>query len=161
MSYVVGEFERIYRAKDENVNCEKQLSSELAKLQASREKYMDMYTDDLISREELNRKLAGSRQRAEELERELKIVKLRLSKQEQLEGILNKTFKNIEDVADVSQMNNAQLRKIVQRIEVDKEGNVDIYLRLLSELGIRYPVSVEDKTDDGAGAAAQTIDDRT
>ena len=161
VSYVVGEFERIYRAKDENVNYEKQLSSELAKLQASREKYMDMYTDDLISREELNRKLAGSRQRAEELERELKIVKLRLSKQEQLEGILNKTFKNIEDVADVSQMNNAQLRKIVQRIEVDKEGNVDIYLRLLSELGIRYPVSVEDKTDNGAGAVAQTIDDRT
>lgn len=161
VSYVVGEFERIYRAKDENANYEKQLSSELAKLQASREKYMDMYTDDLISREELNRKLAGSRQRAEELERELKIVKLRLSKQEQLEGILNKTFKSIEDVADVSQMNNAQLRKIVQRIEVDKEGNVDIYLRLLSELGIRYPVSVEDKTEDGAGAAAQTIDDRT
>lgn len=161
VSYVVGEFERIYRAKDENVNYEKQLSSELAKLQASREKYMDMYTDDLISREELNRKLAGSRQRAEELERELKIVKLRLSKQEQLEGILNKTFKSIEDVADVSQMNNAQLRKIVQHIEVDKEGNVDIYLRLLSELGIRYPVSVEDKTDNGAGAVAQTIDDRT
>ncbi len=161
VSYVVGEFERIYRAKDENVNYEKQLSSELAKLQASREKYMDMYTDDLISREELNRKLAGSRQRAEELERELKIVKLRLSKQEQLEGILNKTFKSIEDVANVSQMNNAQLRKIVQRIEVDKEGNVDIYLRLLSELGIRYPVSVEDKTDDGAGIAAQMIDDRT
>ena len=161
VSYVVGEFERIYRAKDENVNYEKQLSSELAKLQASREKYMDMYTDDLISREELNRKLAGSRQRAEELERELKIVKLRLSKQEQLEGILNKTFKSIEDVANVSQMNNAQLRKIVQRIEVDKEGNVDIYLRLLSELGICYPVSVEDKSDDGAGAVAQTIDDRT
>ena len=58
-------------------------------------------------------------------------------------------------------MNNAQLRKIVQHIEVDKEGNVDIYLRLLSELGIRYPVSVEDKTDNGAGAVAQTIDDRT
>lgn len=161
MSYVVGEFERIYKAKDENVNYEKQLSSELARLQASREKYMDMYTDDLISREELNRKLAGSRQRVEELERELKIVKLRLGKQEQLEGILNKTFKSIEDIADVSQMNNAQLRKIVQRIEVDKEGNVDIYLRLLNELGIRYPVSVEDKTDGGSGAAVQTIDDRT
>ena len=51
--YVVGEFQRIYRAKDENLNYEKELSAQLAKLQKTRQKYMDMYADDLISREEL------------------------------------------------------------------------------------------------------------
>lgn len=141
---IVSEFERIYKAKDENADYERELAAERNKLQAAREKYMDMYADDLISREELNKKLAGARERVEELDRELKIVRLRLSKQEQLEGILNKTFQNIEDIADVSQMTNAQLRKIIQRIEVDKEGNVDIYLRLLNDLGIDCNVPIID-----------------
>ena len=52
--YVVNEFQRIYKAKDENLEYEKELNSELSRLQKTREKYMDMYTDDLISREELN-----------------------------------------------------------------------------------------------------------
>lgn len=141
---IVSEFERIYKAKDENTDYERVLISERNKLQASRQKYMDMYEDDLISRDELNKKLVGARERVEEIDRELKIVKLRLSKQEQLEGILNKTFQNIEDIADVSQMTNAQLRKIIQRIEVDKEGNVDIYLRLLNDLGIDCNVAIID-----------------
>ena len=54
---------------------------------------MDMYTDDLISREELNTRLAGTRQEVERLENELKLVASRLTKGEQLEDILNRTFR--------------------------------------------------------------------
>lgn len=49
---VVREFQRIYKAKDENIEYEKELNQQLARLQKTRQKYMDMYTDDLISREE-------------------------------------------------------------------------------------------------------------
>lgn len=140
MDYVVNEFEKIYRAKDENVNYEKQLQEELDKIKYNRQKYMDMYTDDLISREELNEKIGGSRKRIEQLENELKLVSYQITKREQLESILLKTFKQIEDIADVSQMANAQLRKIIQKIEVDKDGNVDIYLKLFGELGLNDSV---------------------
>lgn len=134
--YLIGEFERIYKAKDESVNYEKELKAELDKLQNARQKYMDMYADDLITREELNERIGGSRKRIERLENELKMVSYQITKREQLEGILNKTFKEIEDIADVSEMCNAQLRKIVQKIEVDRDGNVDIYLKLFGELGL-------------------------
>lgn len=140
MDYVVNEFEKIYKAKDENVNYEKQLQEELDKIKYNRQKYMDMYTDDLISREELNEKIGGSRKRIEQLENELKLVSYQITKREQLESILLKTFKQIEDIADVSQMANAQLRKIIQKIEVDKDGNVDIYLKLFGELGLNDSV---------------------
>ncbi len=142
--YVVGEFERVYRAKDENVNYEKSLREQLAKLKKSRQKYMDMYTDDLISREELNQYLGGMRQELERLEHELKLVTYNLTKGEQLESILNETFKTLESVADVRQMTNAQLKRIVKKIEVDHEGNVDIYLRLLGDLGLDESVLVAD-----------------
>ena len=133
--YVVKEFQRIYKAKDENLEYEKQLQAQLAKLQKSREKYMEMYTDDLISREELNRKIGGMRKEMERLENDLKLVSYHLTKGEQLEGILNSTFKRIEDVTDIRQMTNAQLKRIIQKIEVDESGNVEIFLNPLGEVG--------------------------
>ena len=71
----------------------------------------------------------------EKLEKELNMVSYHLTKCEQLEGVLQQTFKEIEDITDVRQMTNAQLKRIIQKIEVDKDGNVDIYLRLFGDLG--------------------------
>ena len=103
-----------------------------------------MYTDDLISREELNEKIGGSRQEMERIENELKMVSYHLTKGEQLENILNNTFKEIEDITDVHQMTNQQLKRLIQKIEVDKDGNVDIYLRLLGDLGLDESVLIEE-----------------
>lgn len=140
--YVTNEFQRVYKAKDENVNYEKELNVQLARLQKTRQKYMDMYTDDLISREELKDKIGGMRKEIERLENELKMVSYNLTKGQQLENILNSTFRRIEDITDVREMNNLQLKRIIQKIEVDKDGNVDIYLRLLGDLGLDETVLV-------------------
>lgn len=74
-------------------------------------------------------------------------VSYHLTKSDQLEAILNNTFKTLEDITDVHQMTNMQLRKIVQKIEVDKEGNVDIYLRLMGDLGLDETILIEDTSD--------------
>ena len=143
---MVNEFQRVYKAKDENLEYEKELNNQLAKVKKSREKYMDMYTDDLISREELNEKIGGMRKEIERLENELKMVSYHLTKGEQLEAILNNTFKTIEDITDVRQMTNMQLKKLIQKIEVDKDGNVDIYLRLLGDLGLDETILIADES---------------
>lgn len=144
IKYVVDEFQKVYKAKDENVAYEKELKAQLAKLQNVRQKYMDMYTDDLITRQELNEKIGGSKKEIERLENELKMVSYHLTKGEQLEEILKNTFKEISDIADVRQMTNTTLKKIVQKIEVDKEGNVEIYLRLFGDLGLDSTVLIHD-----------------
>lgn len=143
--HVVNEFQRVYKAKDENVAYEKELNAQLSRLQKSREKYMDMYTDDLISREELNQKIGGMRKEIERLENELKMISYHLTKSEQLESVLNSTFKQIEDIADVREMTNVQLKKLIQKIEVDQEGNVEIFLRLFGDLGLEDAVLIEDE----------------
>ena len=144
IQYVVNEFQRVYKAKDENLDYEKKLNAELNRLQKIRQKYMDMYTDDLISREELNEKIGGMRKEIERLENELKMVSYNLTKGEQVEAVLHKTFKGIEEITDVRQMTNEQLRCIIKKIEVDKEGNVDIYLRLFGDLGLDETVLISD-----------------
>ena len=71
------------------------------------------------------------------------MVSYHLTKGEQLEGLLNNTFKAVEDITDVHQITNEQLKQIIQKIEVDKEGNVDIYLRLFGDLGLDKAVLIE------------------
>ncbi len=142
ISHVVSQFQKVYRARDENLDYEKELSAKLAKLQKTRQKYMDLYTDDLITREELNEKIGGARQEIQRLESELKMVSYNLTKGEQLESILNRTFREIEDITDLHQMTNAQLKRIIQKIEVDKEGHIDIYLCLLEDLGLEETVLI-------------------
>ncbi len=143
IDHVIKEFQRVYKAKDENVEYEKELTAELNRLRRSREKYMDMYTDDLISREELNEKIGGMRKEIDRLENELKMVSYNLTKGEQLEAILNSTFKEMEDITDVHDMTNTQLKRLINKIEVDKDGNVDIYLRLIGDLGLDETVLIE------------------
>ena len=143
IDHVIREFQRVYKAKDENIEYEKELNAELNKLRKTREKYMDMYTDDLISREELNEKIGGMRKEIDRLENELKMVSYHLTKGEQLEAILNSTFKQMEDITDVHEMTNTQLKRLIQKIEVDKDGNVDIYLRLIGDLGLDETVLID------------------
>lgn len=56
---------------------------------------------------------------------------------------MNSTFKQLEDITDVYEMTNAKLKRLIQKIEVDKEGNVDIYLRIIGDLGLDEAVLIE------------------
>lgn len=144
VKYVVNEFQKVYKAKDENISYEKELKEKIARLENTRQKYIDLYTDDIITRTEMNEKIGGSKKELERLQNELKMVSYHLTKGEQLEGILNNTFKEISDITDIRNMTNAQLKKIIQKIEVDKDGNVEIYLRLFGELGLDQSVLIYD-----------------
>lgn len=139
---VVREFNKVYKQRDDNEQYEQELTEELAKVKKTRQKYMDMYTDDLITREELNEKIGGMKQKIEKLENDLKLVEYNLDKGDQLEEIIQRTFKNINSITSVRDMNNEQLKQIIQKIEVDKDGNVDIYLRLFGDLGLDETVLI-------------------
>jgi len=140
LSYLINEFEKVYMAKSENTKLEKELMQKLEQCKKVRQKYMDMYTDDLISREELNNKIGNMKKEIEQYENELKMISYNITKRDQLSGILNNTFKEIADISDVRSMSNADLKRIIQKIEVDKEGNVDIYLQLFGNLGLNSTV---------------------
>lgn len=142
ISRVVNEFQKVYRAKDENAAYEKELRMAIEKLKRNRQKYMDMYTDDLITREELNAKIGGDKLELERLESELKMVERHLTKGDQLQMILNDTFKEIEDISNLRLITNAQLKRVIDRIEVDHDGNVEVYLKLFRELGLDETVPI-------------------
>ena len=58
-------------------------------------------------------------------------------------------------------MTNTQLKKIIEKIEVDKDGNVDIYLKLLGDLGLDEAILVEDRSKVPDTENAQNNHNRT
>ncbi|MCL2565375.1 MAG: recombinase family protein [Defluviitaleaceae bacterium] len=133
---ILKEFNRIYSGKNDNKNLEKELSDKFAKAIKSRKKYMDMYEDDLITRDELREKASALNKEIEQLENELKIFSCATDKEEELEDILSSTFTNIENIMDIELMTNARLKRVIDKITVDENGNMDIYLKLLSDMEI-------------------------
>lgn len=133
---IVSGFVKVYKTKDGNAEYEKQLNDKYSQLKKNKKKYMDMYTDDLISRDEVKENVSGINVELEKIENELKIVQYNLSKGDQLENVIAATFKEIEDVVSVADMTNAQLKRIIKKIEVDNDGNIDIYLNLFSNIGL-------------------------
>lgn len=133
---IVTEFERVYRNRNDNAEYNAELNEKKDSLEKRRQKYMDLYLDDIITRVEMNEKIKAIDAELEKIKNELAITEYNLSKGDMLEKLLNKTFDGISGVTDVSLMTNAQLKQIVRRIEVDKDGNIDIFLNLFGEIGL-------------------------
>ncbi|MEG0915086.1 MAG: recombinase family protein, partial [Christensenellaceae bacterium] len=85
---IVAEFNRIYHTKEENADYEQELTDRLNKAGKSRQKYMDMYEDELITREELREKVSALNIEIEKCENELKLIAYNLNKGDQLEKVL-------------------------------------------------------------------------
>ena len=133
---IVREFNRVYNTRDENANYEKELTDKLARANRTRKKYMDMYEDDLITREELREKASGLNDEIAQLETELKLVQYNLTRGDQFEKVLAATFTDVESIMAMENVTNAQLKRVIEKIVVDEHGNVDIYLKLLSDIGL-------------------------
>jgi len=133
---IVKEFNRVYKAKDDNAAYEKELIAKQSKLQKSKDKLTQMFIDDLISRTELNEKVSKINEQLEKTKNELKMVQYNLSKGDQLEDIISQTFKDMNELLSMDEITNAELKKVIKQILVKKDGTIDIYLRMLNDIGL-------------------------
>ena len=141
---IVSRFNTLYHDSNENQNRFDELDHKRTSLEKQRQKYMDMYVDELISREELNAKLKSINADLERVKNELTITEYNLNRSEMLDTLLAQTFTNMENVTVLSTVTNAQLKKIIDRIEVDRNGNIDIFLKTFDEIGLEKPFLITD-----------------
>ena len=50
-----------------------------------------------------------------------------------IDRVIRRTMEHLKDFVTVKKLNNAQLKQLVEKIEVDEDGTVDVYLRLFAE----------------------------
>lgn len=141
---IVAEFNRQYQTKDQNQVSERELTARLNKERRSKKKYLEMYENEIITMEELRDKTKELNSSISSLEKELKLVKSHISKSNLLESGLNETFRDIDAVLKADTITNNLLHRVLDCIQVDENGNVDIYFRVLKEVGLSETVQLSD-----------------
>lgn len=117
----------------------KALAARQERLSQGREKALNMYIDGLISRDELKTRLDKMQTEADEVKRSLCLAEGGIFGRGRLLGILAAEFCSLDDVVDMSALTNAHMRRLVERIVADGEGNVKIYIRHMGEDGAERP----------------------
>ncbi len=148
LSYVVGEFKKVCKSKNDDADYEKKLKSELNSLRKKKDKFIDLFASELITKDELTKKITPVNDKLKQLERDLKLVECNLTTADEVEDILKGLFKKIEDVSSVKNMSNAQLKQIIEKIEVDHTGQVDIYFRVFGDFGFDAETVIEQELDE-------------
>ena len=69
------------------------------------------------------------------IESELKLIPSSRTNQDKPEAVFQHIFGAVEDIVSIRSLSNAQLKQLIRIIEVDQNGNVDIYLRSLQGPG--------------------------
>ena len=133
---IVSDFNKNYAPMHQNLKTEKEITKEIEKLKKSRQKYVDMYDNEIISMSDLKEKTASINAEIKHLEEKLKMTRYGITQGDKLQTGLVDTFKTIGDILNSAEITNEMLKQVIDRIEVSPAGQVDIYLKLLTDIGL-------------------------
>lgn len=113
---------------------ETDLKKNIKQLYIKKEKYQEMYAADVLSIFELKEKAAVINKEIEQLTEQLDRIRISNTIQKDSIEEIHKYKKEIESFIKLENVTNMDLRKIITHIVVNKDGEVKIYLRNLSDL---------------------------
>lgn len=140
MKAVEKEFEKITKLRENNERSEESLLKEIEKVTVKKQKYIEMFQNEIINIQELKQYTNPLNEDIARLERELKLITSEIKEKDVLEKELNKTIKTVDDILNNQTITNAMLKTIIDVIEVDSDSNVEVRLKLLNEIGTNEPV---------------------
>ena len=140
MKAVEKEFEKITKLRENNERSEESLLKEIEKVTVKKQKYMEMFQNEVINIQELKKYTNPLNEDIARLERELKLITSEIKEKDVLEKELSKTIKTVDDILNNQTITNAMLKTIIDVIEVDSDSNVEVRLKLLNEIGTNEPV---------------------
>ena len=140
MKAVEKEFEKITKLRENNERSEESLLKEIEKVTVKKQKYMEMFQNEIINIQELKKYTNPLNEDIARLERELKLITSEIKEKDVLQKELNKTIKTVDDILNNQTITNAMLKTIIDVIEVDSDSNVEVRLKLLNEIGTNEPV---------------------
>lgn len=140
MRAIEKEFEKITKLRENNERTEESLLKEIEKVTTRKQKYMEMFQNEIINVKELKQYTNPLNDDIARLERELKLITSEIKEKDILVKELTKTINTVDDILNNQTITNAMLKTIIDVIEVDSEGNIEVRLKLLNEIGISEPV---------------------
>jgi DNA invertase Pin-like site-specific DNA recombinase len=140
---LTADFKKQYGEK-ETAKTEKSLLNKLTKLNAKRENYIEMRANGLIEMQELKYKLDIIKKEREPIEERLAELQNKSIKAKNIDEVLQKTILNLENIINVQNLDNAQLKELIDRIEAGIDGSVNIYMKTLGERNLSENFYIDD-----------------
>ncbi len=139
VSQALKEYQQICAA--DHFNAPEELQKELYKLEQKKERLKDMYLNDIISMDELKNK-------SDELNQQINHIQIQLREDahyltnDKLEQLLSALFENMDHILSADTITNEMLKQIIDRIEVDETGQVDVIIKPIQKihLGVTVPL---------------------
>ena len=123
------ELRRACSGAGSEVEEKKLLRERLDRLEKIRRKYLELYEDDLITRRELDQTLESTRTEADRLEKQLRRRQLTTLSEGDLNRIIGRVIRESDNFLTVENLSSGQLKHLIARVEVDRDGGADVYLR--------------------------------
>lgn len=122
------------------------LRKEEQKLQNKRSRLKDMYVNDIITMDELKEKSSDLNQQLFRLKERLECLEQESVTDGKIEKLLSTLFKNMDNILSADTITNEMLKQVIDRIEVDRDGNVDVIIKPVSQIRLGATVPICDSS---------------
>lgn len=114
----------------------KALTSQKEKLEYQKERYQELFANDIISLAEVKQKIAKTNEQIETILKQISQGVVDEAKSEDAKKSISKSLRNINEFLALENATNVDLRKIISKIEVNRNGELKIHLKIDESLGI-------------------------
>ena len=130
---ILKEVEKQTSGKQSNFN-PADFEAKRKRLIAKKERYQEMYANDVMTMSELKEKTAEIAEELRELDYSLKKHEQLLSVKREQDALVKAYMQEIQDFLSMESVSNLDLRKIIDHISVNKSGKVSIFIKNLSKM---------------------------
>lgn len=141
LNQTISEFKKKYKSDNHNLS-ETFIASELAKLKKAKAKQTQMFEEDIISVEELKERTLELNRLIGKYENELATLQGTASIMGRIDEMVKKYCSSIHTVLSADIINNAMLRKVIDKIVVSVDGEIKVFLKLFSDLEIVHASAI-------------------
>ena len=143
----IEKYNKILKENNQDIKTEKDLQKDFDKLKKVKQKYIDMYTDEMITVEEYKELTDKISNQMKEVNTQMQMIKFTIADEETLNKDIKNKMDEIENVLN-GNFTNEGLKKIIDTIKINKDGNIEIILKGLTNFDYDNEVIVRDIIDE-------------
>ncbi len=155
----ITKYHKILKAKNKDFKTAKDLEKEIEKLKKTKQKYVKMYTDELIDESEFKEYTHNINCKIKEIEKQIKISNFSIASEDTINRDIKQKMNEIEKILSCGEFTNEDLKKVIDKINVNKNGDVEIILKGLDNFDYDNEVIVREVHDENVVESVEKVED--
>ena len=155
----ITKYHKILKDRNKDFKTAKDLEKEIEKLKKTKQKYVKMYTDELIDEDEFKEYTHSINCKMKEIEKQIKIANFSIASEDTINRDIKQKMSEIEKILSYGEFTNEDLKKVIDRINVNKNGDVEIILKGLDNFDYDNEVIVREVHEENVAESVEKVED--